>query len=63
MKTDLYNTAHVGSWIKDEWRGDRSLGIVLAIDSETSMMLVQFPKISKQQWLVWKNDGHYKVIN
>jgi len=58
----LHNTAELGSWIKDEFRGDRSLGFVLNIDKETNMMLVRFPKISKDTWIAWQNKGHYVVI-
>jgi len=54
--------AHTGDWIKDEFRNDRSLGIVLATDSETGMMLVRFPKIAKDTWIVLENRGHYVVI-
>ena len=54
--------AKPGDWIKDEFRGDRSLGIVLTTDSETGMMLVRFPKIAKDVWVVRENRGHYIVI-
>ena len=54
--------ANIGDWIKDEFRGDRSLGIVLTTDSETGMMLVRFPKIAKDVWVVRENRGHYIVI-
>jgi len=54
--------ANVGDWIKDEYRNDRSLGIVIATDSETSMMLVRFPKIAKDVWVVRENRGHYIII-
>ena len=55
-------TAHVGDWIKDVFRNDRSLGIVISTDSETAMMLVRFPKIAKDVWVVRENRGHYLVI-
>ncbi len=55
--------ANVGSWIKDNWRNDRSLGFVREIDDMSGMMLVQFPKINKVGWVVHKNSGHYTVIN
>ena len=58
----FYNTANLGSWIKDEFRNDRSLGYVLSIDINTNMMLVRFPKISKDVWLVRENRGQYIVI-
>lgn len=56
-------SAVIGSWIKDEYRGDRSLGVVMCIDEQTNMMLVKFPKHGKESWLVWLNHGHYKLIN
>ena len=58
----MSRTARPGDWIKDEFRGDRSLGIVLTTDSETGMMLVRFPKIAKDVWVVRENRGHYIVI-
>jgi len=57
-----FTTADIGSWIKDSYRTDRSLGIVRQVDKDTLMMNVYFPKISKNAWLVWRNNGHYKVI-
>jgi len=54
--------ANVGDWIKDEFRNDRSLGIVITTDSETNMMLVRFPKIAKDVWVVRENRGHYIII-
>ncbi len=62
MFSTLHNTAEVGSWIKDKFRNDRSLGFVLNVDYNTNMMLVRFPKIHKATWLVWKNSGHYIVV-
>ena len=58
----MKNIAKIGDWIKDEFRNDRSLGFVISTDSETNMMLVRFPKISKDVWLVRENRGQYKVI-
>ena len=55
--------ASVGSWIKDQYRNDRSLGFVWQIDDETDMMYVQYPKTGKYTWVRWKNSGHYVVIN
>ena len=46
------NKAGIGDWIKDEFRNDRSLGIVLSTDDETGMMLVRYPKIAKDVWVV-----------
>jgi len=54
--------AITGDWIKDEFRKDRSLGFVLTTDSETGMMLVRYPKISKDTWIIHENRGHYVVI-
>ena len=54
--------AKIGDWIKDQFRNDRSLGIVISTDIETDMMLVRFPKISKDVWLVRENRGQYKII-
>tara|TARA_B100000902_G_C26895232_1_gene709403 strand:+ start:238 stop:423 length:186 start_codon:yes stop_codon:yes gene_type:complete len=56
------NKASIGDWIKDEFRNDRSLGIVLSADCETGMMLVRYPKIAKDVWVVHENRGHYIVI-
>ena len=60
-----YDNSHaaVGSWIKDSWRKDRSLGFVMQIDNETGMMYVRYPKIGKEVWVRWENGGQYKVIN
>lgn len=58
----MKHTAKIGDWIKDEFRNDRSLGFVMSTDSETNMMLVRFPKISKDVWLVRENRGQYIVI-
>ena len=63
MFSTTNNSASIGSWIKDEFRGDRSLGLVMSIDEATNMMLVRFPKQGKDSWLVWLNHGHYKIIN
>jgi hypothetical protein len=54
--------ARVGDWIKDVYRQDRSLGLVIQADSVTSMMLVRYPKIAKDTWIVHENRGHYVVI-
>ena len=58
----MKRTANIGDWIKDEFRGDRSLGFVMSTDSETNMMLVRYPKIAKDVWVVRENRGHYVVI-
>ena len=58
----MKRTANIGDWIKDEFRGDRSLGFVISTDSETNMMLVRYPKIAKDVWVVRENRGHYVVI-
>ena len=62
MFSSLQNSADIGSWIKDEYRDDRSLGYVISIDESTNMMLVRFPKVRKDSWIVWKNHGHYIVV-
>tara|TARA_R100000388_G_C7224284_1_gene150847 strand:- start:145 stop:327 length:183 start_codon:yes stop_codon:yes gene_type:complete len=54
--------AKVGDWIKDEYRNDRSLGYVISSDDETGMLLVRYPKIAKDTWIVRENRGHYVVI-
>jgi hypothetical protein len=59
----LFITAKTGSWIKDNWRKGRSLGFVSTISEGSGMMHVTYPKIGKSVWLVWENNGHYKVIN
>jgi len=58
----LHDIAKIGCWIKDSFRDDRSLGYVLSIDKQTNMMLVRFPKIKKDIWLVRENRGQYVVI-
>mgnify|MGYP001051826601 CR=1 FL=1 len=60
--SDTHNAA-AGSWIKETFRGDRSLGFVKNIDLRTNMMLVHFPKVHNSTWLSWRNNGQYKVIN
>jgi hypothetical protein len=62
MTTNRNREANVGDWIKDEFRSDRSLGMVLATDDETSMMLVRYPKLGKDMWIVREVRGHYIVI-
>ena len=54
--------ANVGDWIKDEFRGDRSLGFVITTDDSTDMMLVRYPKVGKDVWVVREMRGHYLVI-
>jgi hypothetical protein len=63
MFSSKEKSATLGSWIKDEYRADRSLGFVVNIDEQTNMMLVRFPKQGKDSWIMWLNHGHYKVIN
>jgi len=58
----MSRVANIGDWIKDEFRNDRSLGIVISTDADTGMMLVRFPKIAKDVWLRRENCGHYIVI-
>ena len=47
MLSNKEKSATIGSWIKDEFRNDRSLGFVVSIDESTNMMLVRFPKQRK----------------
>ena len=54
--------ANVGDWIKDEFRDDRSLGFVITTDDSTDMMLVRYPKVGKDVWVVREMRGHYRVI-
>jgi len=63
MFSSKKSSAAKGSWIKDIYRKDRSLGIVISVDEQTNMMLVRFPKGGNDTWVVWQNHGHYKVIN
>ena len=58
-----FTNAVIGSWIKDVYRKDRSLGFVMSIDEITNMMYVKYPKIGKNHWVVWGNNGHYKVVS
>ena len=59
---NLYPKANVGDFIKDMGRQKRSLGLVQHIDDRTKMMLVNFPKINRTQWVMWNNYGQYKVV-
>ena len=59
----MFTNASVGGFIKDLTRQKRSMGFVLAIDDLTNMMQVRFPKTGQDSWMVWKNHGHYKVID
>jgi hypothetical protein len=63
FKKPPFIDANVGSWIKDSYRKDRSLGLVITVDEQTNMMYVKYPKTGKNHWVVWGNNGHYKVIN
>ncbi len=63
MFSSKKRSAGIGSWIKDAYRKDRSLGVVISVDEQTNMMLVRYPKMGKDTWVVWRNHGHYKVIN
>ena len=42
----MSRVAAVGDWIKDEYRNDRSLGFVIAMDSETAMMSVSYTHLT-----------------
>jgi len=60
---DHKRKAIIGDWIKDEFRSDRSLGLVVSLDDQTGMMLVNFPKLGKSTWIVREETGgHYRVI-
>tara|TARA_R100000388_G_C7124708_1_gene102607 strand:+ start:224 stop:436 length:213 start_codon:yes stop_codon:yes gene_type:complete len=63
MSLTRSQSASKGSWIKETFRGDRSLGYVTTIDHKTKMMRVKFPKTHSVTWLSWENFGQYKVIN
>ena len=54
--------AKVGEFIKDLSTFNRSMGLVSSINEATGMMLVKFPKIGRNRWLLWENFGHYVVI-
>lgn len=54
--------ANKGDFILDNSPSKRSLGYVLMVDHNTSMMLVRFPKIGKRAWIPHKNNGHYTVV-
>ena len=60
--TAMYSNASAGGFIKDLTIRKRSLGYVLAVDKQTNMMQVRFPKTGRDSWVVWNNHGHYKVI-
>jgi|TARA_R100000008_G_scaffold22333_1_gene11832 hypothetical protein len=58
----MLSSAKEGDFIKDLGAQKRSLGLVTSIDKKTNMMRVKFPKVGKDQWVMWKNYGHYKVV-
>jgi hypothetical protein len=58
----MLQKAKKGDFIKDLSNQRRSLGLVERIDERTKMMLVNFPKINRSNWVMWNNYGHYKVI-
>jgi hypothetical protein len=58
----MFRRAEEGDFIKDLGGQKRSLGLVSSIDKRTGMMLVEFPKVGKAHWVMWKNYGHYKVV-
>ncbi len=60
--TVLNQFAYAGAFIKDLTEQKRSLGYVLEVNKETNMMLVRFPKLGRDAWVVWGNHGHYRVI-
>ena len=58
----MLSRARVGDFIKDKSPRSRSMGFVRAIDEDTGLMYVQFPKIGKAEWILWENRGQYRVI-
>ena len=56
------NKAKVGDFVKDLSTFNRSMGFVSDVNESTGMMLVKFPKIGRNRWLLWENFGHYVVI-
>jgi hypothetical protein len=61
--TAMFTNASVGGFIKDLTQQKRSLGYVLDVDNLTNMMQVRFPKTGRDSWMVWRNHGHYRVID
>ena len=55
-------SAKKGDFIKDLGIQKRSLGLVMSIDKKTGMMCVNFPKVGRTHWVMWRNYGHYKVV-
>jgi len=60
--TAFYEAASKGDFIKDMSPQRRSMGYVVEVTPYTNMMRVRFPKATGDQWVVWKNHGHYRVI-
>jgi|TARA_Y100000310_G_scaffold238938_1_gene242480 hypothetical protein len=58
----MLSRARTGDFIKDNSPLKRSMGWVMAIDEETGLMYVRFPKSGKDHWIVWENRGQYRVI-
>jgi len=54
--------ASEGDFIKDMSPRKRSLGLVVRVNKKTMMMQVKFPKIGKNNWVLWNNYGHYIVV-
>ena len=61
--TVMYDNALPGGFIKDLTPRKRSLGYVIAVNKQTNMMHVRFPKLGRDAWVVWNNHGHYRVID
>jgi|TARA_Y100000310_G_C20163128_1_gene570133 hypothetical protein len=59
----MLSRARAGDFIKDKSPMKRSLGLVMAVDEETGLMCVRFPKAGRDHWIVWENNGQYRVIN
>ena len=60
--TAMHENADEGAFIKDLTQQKRSLGYVMHVSETTNMMKVKFPKVSRVDWIVWDNHGHYRVI-
>lgn len=60
--TVMFDNAKEGTFIKDLSTQKRSMGFVLHVSETTNMMKVRFPKVSRDDWVVWGNHGHYKVV-
>ena len=60
--TVMHPKADEGAFILDLTGQKRSMGYVMHVSTITNMMRVRFPKVNRDDWVVWKNHGHYRVI-